>query len=219
MPESLPCPLCREPASEFYADSRRAYFRCSNCRLISADPATHLSAEAERAHYDTHENDPSDQRYRAFLNRLAEPLIARLPTGAVGLDFGCGPGPTLSVMCEEAGFPTAIYDPFYFDDRTVLERPYDFITATEVVEHLHSPRAELWRLWEMLRPGGWLGIMTSHVPDLETFSSWYYTKDPTHVVFFALETFQWLAEQWQAELIHPSPNVVLLQKCLAAAPC
>jgi len=49
----------------------------------------------------------ADPRYRRFLARLAEPLIAHLPKGARGLDFGCGPGPTLSLMLREAGFACA----------------------------------------------------------------------------------------------------------------
>ena len=45
----------------------------------------------------------------------------------------------------------SLYDPFFFPDRTRLSRRYDFITATEVVEHLHRPGEELERLWAMLR--------------------------------------------------------------------
>ena len=61
----------------------------------------HLSAADEKAQYDLHENDPNDPGYRAFLDRLAGPLDKRLAPHSHGLDFGCGPGPTLSVMLEE----------------------------------------------------------------------------------------------------------------------
>ena len=36
---------------------------------------------------------------------------------ARGLDFGCGPGPALTLLMEEAGFAKMnLYDPFYFAD-------------------------------------------------------------------------------------------------------
>jgi len=48
-------------------------------------------------------NSPDDPRYRAFLSRLFIPLNERIAPESCGLDFGSGPGPTLSVMFEEQG--------------------------------------------------------------------------------------------------------------------
>ena len=47
-----------------------------------------------------------------------------------------------------------IFDPFYAPDSKVLEQQYDFITTTEVLEHLHHPRSELDQLWSCLKPRG-----------------------------------------------------------------
>jgi 2-polyprenyl-3-methyl-5-hydroxy-6-metoxy-1,4-benzoquinol methylase len=69
-------------------------------------------------------------------------------------------------MLAEAGFEMSLYDPQFAPDRSVLTREGDFITATEVLEHLHRPAAELERLWSLLRPGGWLAVMTRRVPAL-----------------------------------------------------
>ena len=88
-----------------------------------------LSPERELAHYNTHQNSPGDPRYRAFLDQLAAPLMARLPSGAEGLDFGSGPGPALSVIFGEHGFPTSIYDPFFAPDPLLLTRDYDFVSC------------------------------------------------------------------------------------------
>ena len=175
-------------------------------------PHQFLSAQAEKAEYDRHQNSPEDAGYRRFLGRLFEPLASRLEPESRGLDFGSGPGPTLSVMFEEAGYRMAIYDPFYAPDRSVLDERYDFVTASEVVEHLHRPRRVLDRLWSLLRPGGILGIMTKRVLDRDAFSRWHYKNDPTHVCFFSLETFEWLAEHWQAELTVCGADVVLLRR-------
>lgn len=106
----------------------------------------------------------------------------------------------------------AIYDHFYAPDTQPLECSYDFITASEVVEHLHQPGCELERLWSCLKPNGWLGIMTKRVIDQQAFTTWHYKNDPTHVCFFSVETFEWLAKRWGATLIFPEKDVVLLKK-------
>ncbi|WP_203434339.1 methyltransferase domain-containing protein [Nitrosococcus halophilus] len=86
-----------------------------------------------------HDNDPGDPAYRRFLSRLFKSVCARVAPPARGLDFGSGPGPTLSLMFTEAGYGMAIYDPFYAPDPAALRQTYDFVTASEVAEHLYAP--------------------------------------------------------------------------------
>ncbi|MEO2034947.1 MAG: class I SAM-dependent methyltransferase [Planctomycetaceae bacterium] len=206
------CPLChKSDVTPFLAD-RRSYFRCAVCKLVFVPPEQFLSAAAEKAEYDKHENSAADPRYRAFLSRLQEPLLERLAPHSRGLDFGSGPGPTLSLMFEEAGHAMHIYDPFYAADDSAWQHRYDFITASEVVEHLHDPRSELDRLWSCLKPNGLLGIMTKRVIDRAAFSRWHYKDDPTHVCFFSLQSFRWLATHWQATLSIPEKDVVVFAK-------
>jgi len=207
------CPLCGcSQSSVFHQDKNRPYLRCERCSLIFVPPTHYLSPQAEKAEYDLHENSPTDVGYRRFLSRIFEPLNARLAPNSSGLDFGCGPGPTLSVLFEEAGHTVAIYDPFYANHPNVFEQTYDFITATEVVEHLHAPRQEIDRLWNQLRPSGFLGFMTKLALDQAAFASWHYKADLTHVCFFSQETFHWLAHSLQADLTIIGQDVILLQK-------
>ncbi|WP_108444859.1 class I SAM-dependent methyltransferase [Halomonas denitrificans] len=209
----LICPLCASvDTAPFHRDARRDYQRCGRCELVFVPPAQRLDAAAERAVYDQHENSPDDPGYRRFLSRLFDPLRARLAPGAPGLDFGAGPGPTLSVMFEEAGHPMAIYDPFYASDASVLGRRYAFITATEVAEHLFAPGEELERLVDRLEPGGWLGLMTKRVTTREAFVGWHYILDPTHVCFFSDATFTWFARRHDLRVYFPADDVVLLQR-------
>ncbi|MEM7347265.1 MAG: class I SAM-dependent methyltransferase [Chloroflexota bacterium] len=211
---SLPnCPLCQTSnAPFFFKDSQRDYFRCKTCHLIFVPSHQYLSPKAEKAEYDLHQNSPEDVGYRRFLSRLFSPMQARLSPTSQGLDFGAGPGPTLSVMFEEAGHTMAIYDPFYANDVSLFEQTYDFITASEVVEHLHHPLADLNRLWECLRPNGFFGLMTKLALDKAAFAQWHYKNDLTHVCFFSRETFQWLADTWQAEMIFVDKDVTLFRK-------
>lgn len=212
-PSPSPCPLCTTGGTAiFHRDSRREYLRCGACGLVFVPSRYFLSPDAEKACYELHQNNPDDANYRRFLGRLFHPLVEKLSSGARGLDFGSGPGPTLSRMLAEAGFPTAIYDPFYAPDAVVWRARYDFITASEVVEHLHHPRTDLDRIWTVLKPGGWLGIMTKRVLNVTAFAAWHYKNDPTHVAFFAEETFAWLAQRWSAEQQIVGPDVVLMQK-------
>lgn len=206
------CPLCLHSQGSFFYQDVREFYRCPDCLLVFVPPSAFPSRQEERAEYDKHRNSPEDLGYRRFLSRLFEPLTERLPPGSRGLDFGSGPGPTLSVMFEEAGHHQAIYDPFYASDPAPLSGRYGFITASEVVEHLHHPRRELDHLWSLLLPGGWLGLMTKRVLDRQAFARWHYKSDPTHVCFFSLETFRWLADLWGAELLVAGRDVVLLRK-------
>ena len=216
-----PCRLCTyAECSLFYHDTSKRnrqgsgvrYFRCPQCHLLFMDPMQFVSPEEEKQVYDLHQNDPHDPGYRQFLGRLFKPMHARLAPHSEGFDFGSGPGPTLSLMFEEAGHRMSIYDPFYAGDKRPFTQTFDFITATEVVEHLHQPREELFRLWRCLRQGGLLGIMTKRALDLEAFQKWHYKNDPTHVCFFTLKTFEWLATYWGATLDVLDKDIVLFMK-------
>jgi hypothetical protein len=205
--------MCGDVHTKFFAeDKRRSYLRCARCYLVFVPPRFYLDAAAERAEYDKHRNDVDDAGYRGFLSRLATPMLESLPAHSNGLDFGCGPGPALAHMLRERGHRVALYDIYYAADESVLRTPYDFITATEVVEHLHHPGQELARLWALLKPGGCLGVMTKLVLDVAAFSGWHYKNDPTHVCFFSRETWQWWAREQSAQLVFYGADVILLRK-------
>lgn len=172
----------------------------------------HLTPNAERAQYELHENDLEDPRYQMFLNRLAEPVLARLPRAAGechGLDVGCGPAPLLARMLGEQGVAMRPYDPFFWPDDSVWLARYDVITASEVVEHFRAPGPEFARLFAALAPGGILGVMTKRWRDRDAFAAWHYIRDPTHVAFYAGETFAWIAARHGATVEIIGPDVVV----------
>ncbi|MDD7972282.1 class I SAM-dependent methyltransferase [Roseinatronobacter alkalisoli] len=205
------CPLCATRAAHFLTVDGRAYFRCPNCQARFLHPSQFLCRNDEVAHYRHHENDVDDPRYRRFLSKLSEPLIARLPPVAVGLDYGCGPGPALAAMLQEAGYDMSLFDPVFASDPDVLKNTYDFVTCTEVAEHFHHPMQEFARLRRLVRPGGWLAVMTCFQTDDARFSKWHYRKDPTHVVFYREATFRYLAADWGWRCEVPVKDVVLMQ--------
>lgn len=207
------CPLCNNRDNKFYyRDIRREYWQCNNCALVFVLPEFYLKVDDEKYEYDLHENTENDDGYRNFLSRAAEPLLQRLKPASTGLDFGCGPAPVLAGMLRQAGHAVFLYDIFYARDESVWTRAFDFITATEVFEHLHFPRSELSRLWHHLRPGGYLEIMTKLVLDAEAFARWHYKNDQTHVCFFSRATFVWLAAHYCVDLEFVGKDIILLRK-------
>lgn len=213
MNRQMHCPLCEAPQSNlFHTDQRREYRRCDHCSLVFVPSDFYLDPAQEKAEYDLHRNEVSDPGYRRFLSRLADPLLERIPAGARGLDFGCGPGPALAAMLSEAGCQMEVFDVFYHRQPVLLERSYQFITATEVVEHLHKPGQELAHLWHLLESGGYLGIMTKLVRDAAAFTTWHYKNDLTHVCFFSEQTWRWWAASNGARLERLGADVILLGK-------
>lgn len=213
---SLVCPVCEQADTEAFVQiEKRQYWRCGVCEARFLDPAARLDAASEHRHYLNHENEVNDPGYRRFLSKLSEPLLAVLPVGSVGLDYGCGPGPALGAMMVERGHSISYYDPFFAPAADVLLRQYDFVTCSEVIEHFHDPAAEFRRLCALVRPGGWLGLMTCFQTDDARFAAWHYPKDPTHVVFYRETTLRWLAQAagWSCQI--PHKDVALLQRPLA----
>lgn len=207
------CPVCRAEAVErFLSVEARDYWRCRTCAARFLDPAHRPDRRAEHDHYLCHENDPDDAGYRRFLSRLAGPLLERLGPGLCGLDYGCGPGPALAAMLRDAGHDMTVYDPFFRPDPAPLGRSYDFITCSEVIEHFHDPAREFDRLDALLRPGGWLAVMTCFQDDDARFAGWHYRRDPTHVVFYREATLRHIAAQrgWRCEI--PAKDVALMRK-------
>lgn len=207
------CLLCGTAGSLFETDLPQTYLTCSCCGLVWMREADRLSHEAETEHYLNHENNPNDEQYRHFLSQLWEPLREHLRPGDCGLDFGSGPGPTLHLMAREDGFPCAAYDPIFRPDKLVLDSRYDFVTCSETVEHFHDPLTGFESLYELLKPGGWLGVMTVRYDKRIVFRDWYYRRDPTHVAFYRNSTLRWLCGHLGFE--EPdfvSNRVVLLRK-------
>lgn len=206
------CPLCLSSSVSDFKIAKYKYWRCAVCALTFLDPEFHFTPDEERARYDLHRNNPDDPGYIQFLNKLAGPFSGRLKAGARGLDFGCGPGPAMSVILKKQGFSVDNYDPYYFPDPELLGREYDFLTCTEVVEHLREPRKEFLLLDRLLKKGGRIGVMTEILTSEVNFEKWWYRLDPTHIAFYKPETFEWISKWLEWRLEFPVKNVVIFSK-------
>ena len=207
------CIVCKnQKAAVFKNIKQKRYWKCSYCEAIFLDKEFYLSSNDEYKHYLTHNNDVNDPRYKKFLSNLMLPLIERIKLNSIGLDYGCGPGPALSLMLREKGYKMFNYDPFFHPEKRNLLKKYDFISCSETTEHFHNPFSEFTRFNELLNDNGVIGIMTNFHSEQDIFENWYYIKDPTHIVFYNKKTFQIIAKifDWDSEFL--GNNLVFFKK-------
>lgn len=209
----MQCPLCLEEKNEVYfQDKVRSYQRCLLCDLVFVPSQYFLSANDEKARYDLHDNNPNDDGYKQFLSQLLTPMLSLLKSGDKGLDFGSGPEPALAALFRSHQFNVALYDPFFANTPQVLSRQYNFITASEVIEHLHNPAVVFEQLFEMLSTGGVLGVMTKNQVSKSAFPNWWYKNDPTHVCFYSEATFTWIQQKWKLNIEYHKGDVTIFSK-------
>ena len=197
---SIACPLCSQPNYYQVEIPRfRSGYSCSQCHLLYVDSKHFLTPEQEEEYYGLHENSIENKNYVSFLNQAIEPVLSLLDTGMQGLDFGCGPGPTLSKILALQGIECEDYDPFFFPKKNL--GTYDFIFATECFEHFHKPAEVIDFIDSLLKPRALLIVMTDPVPNDKPLEKWGYAHDPTHVSFYSEKTMKFIAENWNWELL------------------
>ncbi len=173
------------------------YYRCVNCLSAMMDSTAHLSKDAEKSRYDQHNNDVTDQGYRNFVKPLVEIVLDKFSPGARGLDYGAGSGPVAAAMLEEKGYRVNLYDPYYWDNKALLNASYDYIICCEVIEHFSNPAKEFRLLRSILRPQGSLVCMTEILSSDINFEKWYYKNDPTHIFFYSPKALSWIKKEYK----------------------
>ena len=188
----------------------RRYFLCKECFLIFAHSDFHLNKEEEKSRYSNHQNRIDQAGYVKFLNRAIFPSLDFISSGMIGLDYGCGPSPTLSKLLLKEGIECFDYDPIFGFDHPLDD--YDFIFATECFEHFFLPKEDLQKINSLLKPHGFLSIMTERWVTEEGFKDWYYKNDPTHVSFFHENTFHYISKELNFDIVYQDENRVVILK-------
>lgn len=213
----MTCHICHHP-TELFLDEKSGiiYYRCDGCGVIFKDPQGYQDLDQQKQRYDLHDNSEDHSGYQAYFQRFLDVVLPCVGAPELALDFGCGRSTLLASMLETKGISCRYYDPIYFPDVSYQETRYDLIVSTEVFEHLHHPREVFELLVGALNAGGYLAIQTQFYPqDTEVFKKWYYHQDATHIVFFTLKTFEWLAKRFNCTLIADNQkNIVVIQKNL-----
>ena len=205
----MKCLLCQSPSIL----NINEVFDCSFCGLIFKDPKNYYDHDKDVLRYSTHNNNAEDQGYIKFLNLLIKPLMQFVsPKNFKALDFGCGPGPTLSRLLAEHGGVVENYDPLFFINDEALKTTYDVVTSSEVVEHFKNPSFDWQLLVGLVKPGGVLAIMTLLKTPQIDYKNWWYKNDPTHVAFYSEKTLDYLADRFGLEIIYNDKKSVIIFK-------
>ena len=94
----------------------------------------HLQKKNKK-HYLKHNNKIDENGYNNFLLKLINPIRNKICDEDIGLDYGCGYAPALAYILKQDGINIELYDPFFFPNKSVFLRKFNFITCTEVIEH------------------------------------------------------------------------------------
>ncbi len=211
----MKCPLCLSPQTTHYFDDQRQnwlYWLCQHCDFVFRDSKSLLPASEERARYETHNNGIESPGYVDFLMPVVKTLLPYLKSGDRGLDFGSGPGPILNILFEREGFVLRNYDPYFEPLDLKNLNPFEFVTCTEVFEHLYSPHREMEIITSLVKAGGFLLFMTQFRKDLSQFCNWSYRMDNTHVGFLNDKSLSWLAQNWGFEILSHQDRIALLRR-------
>lgn len=207
------CPLCYNQSfqPEVQGPKGRYFYLCDDCNLVFEERSNLPDLNEEKERYLEHENSIHQEGYVKHLNQAIKPALPYINTDYRGLDYGCGPVPTLNRLLEREGYYCEFYDPIFFPEYP--QGNYDFIFATECFEHFFRPGDEMLKLSGLLKPGGVLAVMTQLWADTGNFKDWGYAHDPTHVAFYHNNTFQFIAENFGFKILkNNKERVVILRK-------
>ncbi|AFL84126.1 hypothetical protein Belba_1514 [Belliella baltica DSM 15883] len=201
------CPLCLSTNQVF--EFKNEFTHCLECDFIFREPKQNFIGSGEKEHYQKHKNGPQYKGYVSFLMQAIEPIKNYLKPNLRALDFGCGPGPAISHVLQPFQIQCDNYDPFFFPEG-IDAGSYDFIFATECVEHFYQPNQEFEKILGLLKVGGILSIMTEIHPGLNNINVWYYIKDATHVSFYSEKTFKWITLKYSLQIIFSDHKRVII---------
>jgi hypothetical protein len=193
------CLLCHttDDLLDYSRNSKGGIFwKCLRCGLIFLSPEFHLSELEQSTRYQFHQNDVLDSSYQNFLRPVIDAVLKQQKPEEQGMDFGCGPASVINYFLRNQGYDVVDYDPLFFPEKEKLNKQYDYITCTEVIEHFNQPRIAFDLLAKILKVKSHLYIKTSLTDSIIDFGSWYYHRDPTHVSFYNQKSLEFIQENW-----------------------
>jgi SAM-dependent methyltransferase len=131
----------------------RIYYQCERCQGVFLDSESYISREDEKRRYQEHNNDVEDPRYQNFVEPIVSKVLNLFNREHKGLDFGAGTGPVISKFLRGRGYSVELYDPYFWNNPSLLLKKYDFIVCSEVIGHFRSPAKEFKLLGSLLNPG------------------------------------------------------------------
>lgn len=169
------------------------YFVCKDCGLIFCPEMISWSKEkfSEMCYNDGYKKydmdivTPNGRRQNMSFNFIKE----NLPKGMTNLDYGGGNG-YLSDILNKNGYSSKTYDPFTkFNDTSVLNNKYDFVSCIEVLEHSYNILDVAKQISDA--SGGIIYVSTGIYDNVESFDKWYYFNPRVgHILLFRKKTIE-----------------------------
>ncbi len=205
----MTCSLCNStlPKKDY-----NGFRHCPCCKAYVKDPNTYYSSTKERDHYLQHNNDIHHKGYQNFVSDLRDTVLQYCTPEQLGLDFGCGSAPVTTHLLRQHKYNIDLYDPYFYPNQDYKKNKYHYIFSCEVFEHLHHPKKEIEALLSILEPTGIIFIKTHLFTNQTNFDSWYYIKDLTHVFIYTPDTFKYIAEKYDLEIITMTQRIIVLRK-------
>lgn len=208
----MQCKICNSDTYVLYDEQfDMDYHRCTSCGFIYEDPKHHYTEVKEKEEYGTHNNSIEDEGYVKMFRKFQkafEPFV----NGKTLLEYGSGPEPVFSELMRRDGYEVTSYDPYFLPDESYLKHTYDVITSTEVFEHFVDPMAEIDKLMGLLKSKGLLAIMTQFPKDDDHFKNWWYRRDPTHISFYTLKSFEVIAKKYDVNIVYKNDKDYMVFK-------
>ena len=203
------CSLCNNNSKAFYKEE---FYECSKCKGIFRPAEKLLDNEKEKQRYESHTNDSDDLGYQNFVLPITSSVLKEHKKENLGLDFGCGKDSPIVKVLRQKEYKIFEYDPYFFDDKKLLEQKYDYIACCEVIEHFYNPKKEFKLLYKLLKDDGILYLMTGIYRSNIDFSKWWYKNDLTHVFIFQEETFAWIKKEFAFKDMKIEKNFIRLSR-------
>ncbi len=202
-----PCRVCGDSHTGLFAEKDGyAYARCAACGFVFLDPMPDAAALAGQYAGEAISAEAYPKAASRFRRARVKALrFVRYIRGNETIDLGCGGGFMVEAMRRLGARATGVdvnpgaiayasrrfaHNRFYCDDLAAFEGrglAFDFVYASEVMEHLPDIGAFMRLIARITRPGGHVYVTTPdighwRVPDDVT--EWDMFSPPMHVQFF-----------------------------------
>lgn len=204
-----PCPACNGISKIIFKKQGYDYYECVDCKTIFVPGGIDQSGMVGGGNEVERNLVQNGTRIERFIHL----------TGVYGriLDFGCGHS-YLVKDCKEAGLNAEGYDKFNPECDQLPKGKFNICSMVEVIEHTHSPFAELDLIRGKLVIGGIVYIETSFtdisIEENIPLEEYYYINgDVGHCTIFSHKGLNILMEKKGFNILEPiDRNVRLFQK-------
>lgn len=187
---STNCPVCGNKRITTIAGGIELLY-CKTCGLYSKDKKAFLSPIDEFHRYEKHSALVDDHYVSMMMGFVNKAILPYIKEGNA-IDYGSGKTGVIKQVLETNGFNCASFDPYFDNHEEVLRNTYDLVVATEVVEHFQDVIIEWKKMVALMKPKGYMSIMTQFAKD--DLSDWWYLRDSTHYHFYQERTFDYIAK-------------------------